>query len=310
MSNNNINITDEELDLIKDKSRHDANNLWKEAVSTGERPVTKSVEEVLVEVRLHLLKFDKRLSRMENSMSSTEEKLSEVLSQLEQQNKTMSMMPKEKLLQYLTDRSQWSWEPDRNIQYYNYDPDYYILQREADSEIPFESMTDFSLEEWTQGEISKNTGFVLKELYYKERCLGKFYLVSFDDGKKHMINPDWKPLSHGRIYFYEEGTLRHALNMLVLEGQEQTIYLNHDAVERGSALFDQAKAQWPNLQASLPVMKTHELSSFLNDHPGTEKIEPYKNGNPLQYQTFVLNLLDFEKWRQGDFAGTSTKSST
>ena len=73
-----VEITEGEERLIREKSAETAQNMWEDASRRGERPVTKTAEGLFVEVRVHLLKFDKRMDRMENEMTGVKNEMTDI----------------------------------------------------------------------------------------------------------------------------------------------------------------------------------------------------------------------------------------
>lgn len=77
-----------------------------------------------------------------------------------------------------------------------------------------ESTTGEHTLEWARGEIGHqlDSGNFTCEMrfFYHQTPLSGLSFVSFDGGKKKIVAPDWEPYGRGRLYFYEEGSLRHA----------------------------------------------------------------------------------------------------
>ena len=54
------------------------------------------------------------------------------------------------------------------------------------------------------------------ELYYHQTRLARIRYVSFDDHKKSMVAPKWKPRGAGRFYFYEADSIAYAGSAILL----------------------------------------------------------------------------------------------
>ena len=159
-------------------------------------------------------------------------------------------------------------------------------------------------EEWTRGEIctDSNHAFFL-EVYYHQTCLDSLLTVSFDDGKKTMVSPAFKPLGTGRFYFYEEGSIERILQTFLCQywhQKDDSINLRLGR-QCGNELADRAKQLWPDGRIKIPVLQPGELEEFLasskelEQEPSTDKV--------VQYQLFLRNQIDFEEWRRGNCSG-------
>ena len=69
-----------------------------------------------------------------------------------------------------------------------------------------------SSQEWTRGESKTDNNHAG---WYELRCdqtlLRRIHYVSFDDKKKSIVAPDWRPIGQGRFYFYQANSVRYAV---------------------------------------------------------------------------------------------------
>lgn len=115
-----------------------------------------------------------------------------------------NMSPIERVKIHLSDFENWKTSSD--ICYYEPSPEFTI--RESYDE----RNSDYN-QEWTRGEIgyllSGNSAYHVC-IYYNETCLKKIHIVTFDDGKKTIVAPDWAGIGEGRIYFYVNNSIEYA----------------------------------------------------------------------------------------------------
>ena len=150
--------------------------------------------------------------------------------------------------------------------------------------------------EWTRGEIRKddNAAGCLK-LYYHQTLLAEDSFVVFDNRKKSMVMPDWKPRGTGRFYFYLADSLS-----IALQGFWSAQHRNdHSKALRvgGSGQFSESARQlWPR-EMPIPVVSAEELEGFLGVSLDNPILEPSQDETE-QYQLFLCNQIDFETWRR------------
>ena len=152
-------------------------------------------------------------------------------------------------------------------------------------------------EEWTRGEPSTDNNHAgYYELHYHQTRLARIRFVKFDDSKKSMVAPNWKPRKAGRFYFYEAGSINYAV---------QKFYSTRDGGDDSSTLSikkgkgkasNEARSRWGH-QMKIPVLRTGELDDFLGSDDECGCGEPSTN-EAEQYQLFLRNQLEFEDWRK------------
>ena len=74
-------------------------------------------------------------------------------------------------------------------------------------------------EEWTRGEPSTDNNHAgYYELHYHQTRLARIRFVKFDDSKKSMVAPNWKPRKAGRLRLAALITLFRNFTPLATEG--------------------------------------------------------------------------------------------
>ena len=207
---------------------------------------------------------------------------------------------KDQFIQYMAEPKQWcsaSWGYEDNFIYYHLKaPEFTIHTKPHDSDLYHEVAIT---QEWTQGEIAKRTGLSWVELHYHQTCVYRHPNVSYDGGKKSMALPTWEPRNCGRLYYFLDGGLGHAVNMYLNDNRRnQTIRVDIGIVEQDENLFKNVKEQWPSFEFAIPVITSGELDEVLGgqqQRSNNALMDPHKNGDPRQYQTFVRNQLEFEQ---------------
>lgn len=105
----------------------------------------------------------------------------------------------------------------------------------------FKDKSDRLDEEWLRGEIGHylpdGSWFCEITFHYYSTKIGSVDFASFDNGKKHAIRPDWAPYKGGRVYFYEEDTLRLAMQKH-LATRDGTDYSKHIMSPNRRGYFD------------------------------------------------------------------------
>ena len=202
------------------------------------------------------------------------------------------MSPVERAKQYLSEFSAWTTlfrEDGCNGDfYYATHPEFTI--RCADT------VDVFCNEEWTRGEICRDknhSGYY--ELYYHQTLLARIPYVSFDDQKKSMVAPFWKPMGAGRFYFYREDTIDYAVHRFYSQFQGRddstTLRIKGDGIHAAKL-----RSFCDDGMLRIPVIQKDELNAFLGVH---QEIQEPSQDEQEQYQLFLHNQLDFEIWRSG-----------
>ena len=165
-----------------------------------------------------------------------------------------------------------------------------------------------SSEEWTRGEIvTEGNHAAWFELRCHQTVLRRIHYVTFDDRKKSMVAPDWKPVGKGRFYFYEAHSVEYAVQQFWTEHnrRDDSRGLRIDG-DGESAL--EARSRWSR-GLNIPVVEPGELEGFLEGRRWDAIRGPKATTNPVeQYELFLRNLLGFDDWRRARTAGVCDQS--
>ena len=158
-----------------------------------------------------------------------------------------------------------------------------------------------SSQEWTRGESKTDNNHAG---WYELRCdqtlLRRIHYVSFDDKKKSIVAPDWRPIGQGRFYFYQANSVRYAVQRFWAARHDRDDSKGLRLREGESAT--EARSRWRR-GLDIPVLSPGELEGFLKgregnaigaNNPATDRAE--------QYELFLHNLLDFDDWRRAQRA--------
>ena len=155
-------------------------------------------------------------------------------------------------------------------------------------------------EEWTRREISTDNNHAgYYELYYHQTRLARVRYVSFDDCKKSMVAPNWKPRGTGRFYFYGADSIECAVHKFY------STILNRDdsltlSIRGEGEASNAARSRWGRYM-KIPVLRTGELEGFLGPAGEGEVVilstDEAEQDEAKQYQLYLRNQLDFEDWR-------------
>lgn len=152
-------------------------------------------------------------------------------------------------------------------------------------------------EEWTRGEIRRDNNHAwYKEVYYHQTLLAAVRGVTFDDGKKEMVAPEWVARGAGRFYYYEQDSVEYALQSFLRSsraGIDHSERLSFH-VTGDDDLLNRARALWPDGYMKIPVLRTGQLERFLGPRP--ERSPKPSTDCDEQYQLFLRNQIEFEDW--------------
>ena len=160
-----------------------------------------------------------------------------------------------------------------------------------------------SSQEWTRGEIvTEGNHAAWFELRYHQTMLRRIHYVTFDDSKKNMVAPDWKPVGKGRFYFYSANSVEYAVQHFWTErdGRDDSKGL----LIRGDGESARvARSRWSR-GLSIAVVEPGDLEGFLEGRRWDAIRGPEATRDPVeQYELFLRNLLDFDDWRRARCAG-------
>ena len=207
----------------------------------------------------------------------------------------LDMPPLKRAQRYLDDPDGWLPMTDEALigevfHYYGTFPEFTLRVENTDSPVIACN------EEWTRGEIcTDNNSAWHFTLYYHQTLLHRTRYVSFDDLEKSMVAPTWERRGAGRFYFYREDSVDYAVQRFFTR-QRDSDYSKSLRIRGGSDVSKEARALWPGGMA-IPVLRTGELEGFLGPR-GTRLMVDQSRDETKQYELFLRNQLDFEKWRR------------
>ena len=204
----------------------------------------------------------------------------------------LDMPPLERAKRYLSEPDAWlplEESDGSNANFYHIGfPEFTLRVTDAEDYIACH-------EEWTRGEIrSDNNQAWYYDLHYHQTRLARIRSVSFDDGKKSMVAPDWESRGTGRFYFYKADSIAYAVQKFYSKFSRRNVSTTLSIRGKGDA-SDEARSQWD--QMKIPVLRTGELEDFLGTDGECELVEASQD-EAEQYQLFLRNQLDFEYWRK------------
>ena len=208
----------------------------------------------------------------------------------------LDLPPLERAKRYLSEPDAWSHLTESNGSdanfYYTVFPEFTLRVTDAEAHMARH-------EEWTRGEIrTDNNHAGYYEPHYHQTRLVRIHFVSFDDHKKLMVAPNWKPIKAGRFYFYEADSIDYAVQRFysARDGKDDSSTLAIRGRGKGKEASDEARLRWGH-EMKIPVLRTGELENFLSSigewgfgEPSTDEAE--------QYQLFLRNQLEFDDWRK------------
>lgn len=199
----------------------------------------------------------------------------------------------ERARRLIEDSAAWTLREEKGFvcSHHNVFPEFTL--RAASVERPMDSS-----QEWTRGEIV-TTGN--KAIWFELRChqtlLRRIHYVSFDNGKKGMVAPDWEPIGKGRLYFYRADSVDYAV---------QRFWAEHDRRDDSKGLGIRgdgeparaARSRWRR-GLDIPVVRSGELHRFKEDRVWNTISSADPSSDPdEQYDLFLRAQLDFDDWRQ------------
>lgn len=187
----------------------------------------------------------------------------------------LGLSPLKRFHIYLQDFEGWTCNVlDNGNSHYHYKdkPEFTIRVEDAEGS---QSCND----EWTRGEVrTDNNSTSYFSIYYHQTRLAKIQYVSFDDYKKIIIAPDYRPRNSGRFFFYEEGSLRHLMQEFLIKERTENFSVG---LMKG--------------KINIPILTDKQLDLFLIETESSGFLEP--NTIPKeQNEIFIQNTKDFYEW--------------
>ena len=159
-----------------------------------------------------------------------------------------------------------------------------------------------SSQEWTRGEAQSDNNHAGRyELRCHQTLLRRIHYVTFDDNKKCIVAPDWRPIGRGRFYFYQATSVQYAVQRFWSARRRRDDSKGLRARGAGESATE-ARSRWPR-GLDIPVLHPGELEGFLEGRRGNAigASEPATDRTE-QYELFLRNLLDFDDWRRAEKA--------
>ncbi len=205
----------------------------------------------------------------------------------------LTLPAKEKVKRFLSDYGNWehyTLEDGNSCWFYKTFPEFTVQIEDAARILG-------SRQEWTRGEINQdlNSAFYYS-VYVHQTRLAQIHAVCFDDGRKAMVAPAWKPALRGRLYFYEKDSL--ALEMQAFHvanngGVDHSKNLRlgplPDSVAKISIVPEAASA------VPIPIASCELVEKFLQNYDSERSLDPIRE-EVMQYQVFLQNQFAFHKW--------------
>ena len=200
----------------------------------------------------------------------------------------------ERIKHYLAEPDAWScWEDTESTFYYhNVFPEFTLRVDGPEEHLD-------SSQEWTRGEIRADNNYAgWYGLYCHQTLLKKIHYVDFDDHKKIMVAPDWRPIKRGRFYFYLSNSAEYAVQRFFV-----ALYRTHSGSvslrpPTGCKSTAEAQARW-NGSIKIPVLRPDELEDFLKQGPGYDsRVDKSASDPEEQNELYLHNLLKFDDWKR------------
>ena len=166
--------------------------------------------------------------------------------------------PLKRMKRYMNDPDTWSILPESEVTasfYHTTFPEFTIRTTDAEDNMARH-------EEWTRGElVSENNHAGYYELRFHQTRLARIRYVSFDDHKKSIVAPDWRPRGPGRFYFYEGDSINYAVQEFHSDSRgDDSVKI---CIRSGKGeVYDEARTRWRS-RMKIPVLYPGELEGFL-----------------------------------------------
>ena len=201
----------------------------------------------------------------------------------------------ERIKHCLAGPEDWScWEDSGSTRYYHNAFPEFTLQVADPEDILLGSS-----QEWTRGEVCTDNNWAgWYELYCHQTLLKKIHYVCFDDHKKNMVAPDWRPIGNGRFYFYLYNSAEYAVQQFFVALFRSHRYSVNLLPPNGCKSTAEAQVRW-NGYIKIPVLRLDELENFLKQGPGYDPLVDRQASDPEeQNELYLRNLLNFDDWQR------------
>ena len=128
--------------------------------------------------------------------------------------------------------------------------------------------------------------------------LKKIHYVSFDDHKKNIVAPEWRPIGEGRFYFYLSDSVEYAVQKFFVALSRTHRYSVNLRPPAGCQSTAEVYHRW-NGNLKIPVLRPDELEDFLKQGPGYDPIAVAPaTDHGEQNELYLRNLLNFDDWQR------------
>lgn len=194
-----------------------------------------------------------------------------------------------RLAKYIRDFDNWALgDDDRFSEIYEPNPMFVITAvTDNDAQENFKNLAyDF---EWNRGEVEaslpEGNYAYQRQIQFMNTILRRIHMVSFDNGKKTVVAPDWVAIGKGRFYYYLKDSINYAYQCFNVadEGEDHSQGLS----KRNSAgYFD------------IPVLDDQdELTRFV-EFCGIERHHTPETDKEEQNKLFYQLLDKFDEFKR------------
>lgn len=170
----------------------------------------------------------------------------------------------QRIVKYILDFDNWRYSEGKYLtEIYYPNPMYTITEEEYGYGVD-RSQTGY---EWSRGEIgsSRKEGnySYIRQVRFNNTVIRNIQLVSFDNGKKTIVAPDWEPIGKGRFYYYLRGSIGYSYQLLLVNKMEGKDHSTELRKRRSTGKFD------------IPILRDEEeLKQFMQFCNMDHDIEP------------------------------------
>ena len=206
----------------------------------------------------------------------------------------LSLSPLDRLKTFLLSAREWTPSPDLfgaddGIAYYHtQNPEFTMRYIDAEDIVARN-------QEWTRGEIYRDSHASWVGFYYHQTRLAAVHLVTFDGAKKSMVAPKWEPIGKGRFYFHLKGSIQFATQLYMEDMAEGHFHTREIRVRKKGEHSKSAQDRF-GITYQIPVINNYEMKSFLESQQKCSG-SPASDGDE-QYELFWKNQIAFDDWRR------------
>lgn len=174
------------------------------------------------------------------------------------------MALEQRIVKYILDFDNWRYSEGKGLtEIYFPNPIYTITEEEYGNGVD-RSQPSY---EWSRGEIGSsrkegNYSFI-RQVRFNNTVIRNIQMVSFDNGKKMIVAPDWESIGKGRFYYYLRGSIEYSYQMLMVNERAGKDHSTQLRKRRSRGKFD------------IPILRDEkELKQFVQFCNVDQEIEP------------------------------------